>query len=82
MASFVAFPDVNLLIALAWNNHPHHTAAHDWFSRAAGDGWATCLLTQSGFLRLSMNPLIVGVTLDCNAALNLLHGLVSHADHQ
>jgi predicted nucleic acid-binding protein len=50
----IALPDVNVLLALGWSNHPHHNAAHDWFAREASAGWATCLLTQSAFVRLSI----------------------------
>ena len=78
----IALPDVNLLIALAWSNHPYHEAAHRWFSQFSAAGWATCLLTQAGFLRLSLNPQVVGVSIDCTAALALLTGLVGHPHHQ
>ena len=73
--------DINVLLALAWSHHAHHEAAHGWFARDAASGWATCLLTQTGFMRLSLNPQIVGVSLDCQAALNLLQGLVDHPYH-
>ena len=63
----IALPDINVLRALAWSNHPHHDAAHRWFARDAAAGWATCLFTQTGFLRLSLNPQIVGVAIDCQA---------------
>lgn len=78
----IALPDVNVLLALAWSNHPHHNVAHEWFGRDAAGGWATCLLTQSAFLRLSMNPQIVGVEVDCATAFGLLDGLVAHPAHQ
>ena len=78
----IALPDINVLLALAWSNHAHHDAAHRWFAHDAPAGWATCLLTQTGFLRLSLNPQIVGVSIDCQAALHLLHSLVAHPHHQ
>jgi uncharacterized protein len=78
----IALPDINVLLALAWSNHAHHDAAHRWFARDATAGWATCLLTQTGFLRLSLNPQVVGVSIDCQAAMHLLHSLVSHPYHQ
>jgi predicted nucleic acid-binding protein len=74
----IALPDVNVLLSLAWANHPHHQAAHDWFAREASAGWATCLLTQTGFLRLSLNPSIVRVSIDCAGALALLAGMWAH----
>jgi predicted nucleic acid-binding protein len=40
------------------------------------------LFTQTGFLRLSLNPQVVSVAIDCQAALNLLQGLVLHPNHQ
>jgi uncharacterized protein len=59
----IALPDINVLLALAWSNHPHHDAAHHWFARDSAAGWATCLFTQTGFLRLSLNPQVVGVSM-------------------
>ncbi len=78
----IALPDINVLLALAWRHHPHHDAAHDWFARNSAAGWATSLLTQSGFVRLSLNPHIVGIAIDCQAALHLLQGLIAHPHHQ
>jgi toxin-antitoxin system PIN domain toxin len=50
--SGVALLDVNVLVALFDPGHVHHEAAHDWFSDSASDGWATCPVTQAGFLRV------------------------------
>lgn len=33
----------------------HHSAAHDWFRASRDGGWATCPLTESGFVRVSSN---------------------------
>lgn len=44
-----------MLVALAWPNHMHHAAAHRWFGAHRDDGWATCPLTESGFVRVSSN---------------------------
>jgi len=44
--------DVNVLIALFSERHVHHQAAHDWFADAKDDGWATCPLTENGFVRV------------------------------
>jgi toxin-antitoxin system PIN domain toxin len=47
--------DVNVLVALAWPNHVHHRAALAWFEELGRAGFATCPMTQSGFVRVSSN---------------------------
>jgi len=45
--------DVNVLIALGDSNHPHRTAALQFFERSATlEGWATCPLTENAFIRI------------------------------
>ena len=76
-----ALLDVNVLIALAWPNHVHHAAARDWFEKNRGAGWATCALTEAGFVRVSCNPLAVRHTitpLDAIAVLETLTTLGAH----
>lgn len=51
-----ALLDTNVLLALAWPNHQHHSQAHAWFAAHSKNGWATCAFTQLGFVRLSSNP--------------------------
>jgi uncharacterized protein len=51
-----ALLDVNVLIALFDADHVHHDIAHDWFAEHHSDGWATCALTENGFLRVLTNP--------------------------
>ena len=54
--SRVALLDVNLLVALFDPDHVHHELAHDWFADHEADGWATCALTENGFIRVLSNP--------------------------
>ena len=51
-----ALLDVNLLIALFDPDHIHHEAAHDWFADHRSAGWATCPVTENGFVRVLSNP--------------------------
>ena len=44
--------DVNLLVALCDEDHLHHLPAAEWFRDRRADGWATCPLTENGFLRV------------------------------
>lgn len=51
-----ALLDVNVLIALFDTDHSLHAPALAWFSRHAGNGWASCPITQNGFLRVMSHP--------------------------
>lgn len=51
----VSLMDVNSLVALAWPNHIHHRAVRAWFRKQESRDWATCPLTESGFVRVSSN---------------------------
>ena len=48
--------DTNLLIALLWPAHEHHETAAKWFGCHRAKGWATCPITQAGFVRIVSNP--------------------------
>lgn len=52
----VALLDVSVLVALFDPDHVHHETAHDWFADHRGSGWATCPVTENGFLRVLANP--------------------------
>jgi toxin-antitoxin system PIN domain toxin len=49
--------DVNVLIGLAFPAHTSHRQAHSWFQKEPGRLWATCPLTQAGFLRVASRAL-------------------------
>ena len=44
--------DINVLIALSWPIHPFHSAATRRMNRSR-ERWATCAITQLGFIRIS-----------------------------
>lgn len=48
--------DINLLLALTDPMHIHHEAAHRWFAKKGQPSWATCPLTQNGFIRIASHP--------------------------
>lgn len=73
--------DVNVLVALAWPNHVHHEASHRWFQNREVPAWATCPLTQSGFVRVSSNPATTPEARTPAEAIALLERIVSHPDH-
>lgn len=78
----VSLLDVNLLVALAWPNHVHHTTAHDWFRQAHDHGWATTPLTQSGFIRVSSNTRVTPEARSPQAARALLRQMVALPAHE
>lgn len=59
--STVALLDVNVLVALFDPDHVHHEAAHDWFAEEGKAGWATCPVTESGFVRVLSSPQYRGI---------------------
>lgn len=44
--------DINILIALFDPRHVHHDRAHSWWAHNRKSGWASCPLTQNGFVRV------------------------------
>ncbi len=78
----VSLLDVNVLLALAWPNHVHHLAAHGWFGENCGSGWATCPLTQLGFVRLSMQPAVVKIPILFGDVMEALARMTAHGAHR
>jgi len=74
--------DVNVLLALAWPTHIHHLAAHEWFAENHDSGWATCPLTQLGFVRLSMQPAVVKVPILFGDVMAALSQMTSGGTHR
>lgn len=78
----MALLDVNALVALAWDSHVHHVAVRRWFRDNSASGWATCAVTEIGFVRVSSNPKILPHSISPDAArevLARLRGAGSHA---
>lgn len=48
-----ALLDVNVLLALMDRDHVLHRAALQWWRSDRDHGWASCPLTQNGFVRIS-----------------------------
>ncbi len=73
--------DVNVLIALAWPLHVHHTVAHTWFEETGHKSWSTCPLTQLAFVRISSNPKIISTAVAPRAAVQTLNEMVALKGH-
>jgi uncharacterized protein len=78
----VALLDVNALVALAWDSHVHHARMRAWFAENCSNGWATCPLTESGFVRVSSNPQALPAAIGIDAAREVLSALRTHHAHR
>ena len=74
--------DTNFLLALAWPNHQHYALTHRWFQREAIHAWATCAVTQLGFVRLSSNPAYTADAVSPVEAADLLRRFCNHPAHR
>jgi len=77
----ISLLDVNVLVALAWPNHVHHAAAQHWFGQNRRQGWATCSITQTGFVRVSSNVAVMAEARSPREALGLLGGIIRLPHH-
>jgi uncharacterized protein len=74
--------DVNLLLALADPMHVHHEAAHRWFADRGHRSWATCPITENGFVRIASHPNYPNRPGDVLAVLAILRQLCEAQGHQ
>jgi uncharacterized protein len=74
--------DVNVLIALLWPPHEAHARAQRWFAHNARQGWATCAMTQAGFVRIVSNPAFSRRAVSPRDALEVLSGSLQHPAHR
>jgi len=74
-----ALLDVNVLMALLWENHEHHPKVRAWFKSVPA--FATCPVSQLGFARVSSHPLL-GYGLTPDEAFGVLRKLLADPRHQ
>ena len=77
----VALLDVNMLIALFHEGHVHHDVAHDWFADHGEAGWASCAMTENGFVRILGNPARVREHHPLPHVIELLRTFCAHSTH-
>ena len=51
-----ALLDVNVLLALLDSDHVDHARASAWLDREISAGWASCPITENGFVRVLSQP--------------------------
>jgi len=68
--------DVNILLCCGWKSHANHTEILGWLLRA--NDWATCPITESGFVRISMTAPYQAAFDDARRSLATLRALKGH----
>jgi len=53
----VALLDVSVLVASIDEGHVAYKKVHAWLRESGGKPWATCPLTEAGFVRIIANPI-------------------------
>ena len=73
--------DVNVLLSLFDAGHIHHAPASTWWALHKSAGWASCPLTQNGFVRVISKP---GYQrpIALQTALSLLTEQLGQGDHE
>lgn len=66
---------------MLWPAHVHHARAQQWF-RAGRRSWATCPITQCGFVRIVSNPTFSRDALAPSTAAEYLATNLAHSRHR
>ena len=74
--------DINILIAFGDRDHVHRTAVISLLHMARTTGWATCPLTENGFLRIVGHPNYPQGPGSPQIARTILSSLTSQPGHQ
>ncbi len=77
-----ALLDVNVLIALVREDHASHRVVRRWFQRLNGRRWATCAITEAGFVRIISNPRFLERPPELSEALDMLRELTKLPGHE
>jgi hypothetical protein len=61
--------------------HLHHDAAHRWFAEIGKAAWATCPITENGFVRVASHPSYPNHPGNASVVLETLRQLCAAAEH-
>ncbi len=74
----VELPDVKVFLALLDPVHSRHDIANDWYTGIGSAGWATCPLTENGFVRILSSTSYPGIQLISANAISLLEATINN----
>jgi len=73
--------DVNVLLALADPAHVHYDRARHWFREGGRNAWATCPITENGFLKILSYPRYPNSPGDVSVVADILERLREASEH-
>jgi uncharacterized protein len=76
-----ALLDVNVLIALLDQAHPHHEESIAWLKSAIRHGWASCPITQNGCVRIMSQAAYPG-SRTAAQVIDRLRAAMEHSAHE
>lgn len=76
-----ALLDVNVLLALLDQDHVDHARARAWIETEITHGWASCAITENGFVRIISQPRYSN-PISVRAAIELLDTASSTPHHE
>ncbi len=76
-----ALLDINVLLALLDSDHVDHQRAHEWLAANSTAGWASCAITENGFVRIISQPRYPS-PISPAEAVELLGHACRHGDHE
>ncbi|MEX0659338.1 MAG: TA system VapC family ribonuclease toxin [Egibacteraceae bacterium] len=76
-----ALLDINVLLALLDSDHVDHDRARSWLESEIESGWASCAITENGFVRVISQPRYPSPVTPAEAA-DLLAGATQTAHHE
>lgn len=79
--SLASLFDVNVLIASTDEGHAAYKRVHAWLGETAGKPWATCPLTQAGFVRIISRPHFHERPISVREACELLAAIAQRPGH-
>ena len=73
--------DVNVIIALFQPDHIHHQRVHIWWELNQKFGWASCPISENGFVRVISQPKYP-LPQTIPTAIKILNSAKEHTDHE
>jgi toxin-antitoxin system PIN domain toxin len=74
--------DINVLLAITDPMHVHYGVTREWFLETGRRGWATCPITENGYVRIASHPNYPNRPGDAQAVLAMLRRLCAAPNHQ